>query len=183
MHAEFADVDGGVVKLRPALGEGEGDVDAVGVPAGEAVLLDEELSGEGGLLFEVFGDVFGGGGVGDVAEGLDGGVGPGGSLVGEGEGLVVVEGVDDVGKGERLEGEEVFETGPAGSAGDDGVVGGDAADLFGDEGLDALPAVGVGLLGLVHDLEEDVVGIERCEVGCEGAPEHGESLHWLVSLE
>ena len=65
--------------------------------------------GEGGLLVEVSCDVLWGGGVGDVAEGLDGGVGPGGSLMGEGEGLVIVEGVDDVGKGEGLEREEVFE--------------------------------------------------------------------------
>jgi len=50
VNAELADVDGGVVKLRPALGEGEGDVDALGIPAGEAVLLDEELPGECGLL-------------------------------------------------------------------------------------------------------------------------------------
>src|SRR5438270_6880643 len=103
--------------------------------------------------------------------------------MGEGEGLVVVEGVDDVGEGEWLEGQEVFEAGPAGSAGEDGVVGGGGADLLGDEGLDALPAVGVGLLGLVHDLEEDVVGIEWGEVGGEGAPEHGEALDGLVSLE
>src|SRR6266550_6837044 len=105
------------------------------VPPGEAVLLDEELSCESGLLFEVFCDVFRSGGIGDVAKGLDGWVGPGGALVGEGEGLVVVEGVDDVGKCERLEGQEVFKAGPARSAGDDGVVGSDAADLFGDEGL------------------------------------------------
>ena len=79
--------------------------------------------------------------------------------------------------------QEVFEAGPAGSAGDDGVVGGGASDLFGDQGLDALPAVCVGLLGLVHDLEEDEVGIERSEVSCERAPEHGEALDWFVALQ
>ena len=138
----------------------------MGIPAGEAVLLDEELSGEGGFLFEVFCYVFWGGGwVVDVAEGWTRGRSRCGSLVGEGEGLVVVEGVDDVGKGQRLEGKEVVKAGPVGSAGDDGVVGGSDADLLRDEGLDALPSVSVGLLGLVHDLEEDVGGIEWGEVG------------------
>src|SRR5438094_826139 len=103
--------------------------------------------------------------------------------MGEGEGLVVVEGVDDVSEGEGLKREEVFEARPARSAGDDGVVRGSGAYLLSDEGLDALPAEGVGLLGLVHYLEEDVVGIERGEVGGEGAPEHGEALDGLVSLE
>ena len=54
MDAELADVDGGVVELRPSFGEGKGDVDAMGIPSCQTVLLHEELSGEGGFLLRGF---------------------------------------------------------------------------------------------------------------------------------
>jgi hypothetical protein len=50
------------------------------------------------------------------------GVGPRGPLVGEGEGIVIVEGIDDVGVGKRFEHQQVAEARPVRSAGDDGVL-------------------------------------------------------------
>ena len=126
--AELAAVDGRVVEGGPLRGELDGVFDARGVPAVLTVLIEEILSGEGGFLIEFGGDVFGRGGVGNGALGADFGIGPGGSLMGEGEGLVVVKGIDDVVVSKWLEDEEVAEAGPVGAGGDDGVVRGDLAD-------------------------------------------------------
>ncbi len=101
----------------------------------------------------------------------------------EGEGLVVVKGVDDVGIGKGFEDEEILEAGPVRAGGDDGVLGGGLADGVDDGGFDALPAVRVVLLGLVHDLEEDVLGIDVGEVGSEGAPQGDEVGYAGCALE
>ena len=73
-NAELTAVDGDVVGVAPLFGEGEDAGDAVRVPAGEAVLGDKKLAGEASGLGEVGGDVVGGGGVRDVAEGRKHGV-------------------------------------------------------------------------------------------------------------
>jgi len=61
----------------------------------------------------------------------------------EGERLVIVEGVNDVGIGKRLEDEQVGEAGPVRARGNDGVVRSGLADGVDDRGLDAVPAVRV----------------------------------------
>ena len=103
--------------------------------------------------------------------------------MGELVGIVEVEVVDDVGVGEGMEGEQVNDVRVVGSGGDEGVAGGGFADGGGLAGLDAGPAVGVVDLRLVHDLEEDFVGVAVSEVGGEAAPEHGEAVNGVVAGE
>ena len=98
-----------MVEFGPASSEGDGRFHADGIPTSEAVLLEEELAVKVGFLREEWGDGFGAGGIGDSSEGANFWRGPGGTLMGEGEWLVVVEGVDDVGLGEGLELHEVIE--------------------------------------------------------------------------
>jgi hypothetical protein len=54
---------------------------------------------------------------------------------------------------------------------------------LGDLGLNGLPARGVGLLGLIHDFEEDERGVRRGEVCGEGVPERGKALRAICALE
>jgi hypothetical protein len=84
--------------------------------------------------------------------------------------LVEVEVVDDVAVGQGVLGQQADDVGPVGAGGDDGVFGSDFANGLRGCGLDTRPAVGIVDLGLVHNLEEDFLGIAVGVVGGQPAP-------------
>ena len=69
------------------------------------------------------------------------------------------------------------------SRGDDGEGGGCLADLRDEYAFQAQPAIRIGLLGLVHDLEEDEVGVGAVQVRGQRAPESSQALHAVAALQ
>ena len=64
-----------------------------------------------------------------------------------------------------------------GACRDDGVMGRSVADPLEDGTLDSLPAIGVCLLGLIHDFKKDERGVGCFQVRGECLPERSEALH------
>ena len=84
---------------------------------------------------------------------------PTGSLVGERERLVVVESVDDITVGQRLEPDQVLNAGIVGASSNDGVPRRGAANDRNGSAFNVRPPARIGDLRLIQDFKEDTLGV------------------------
>lgn len=161
--AEFAKVDGAAEVVGPLAGLGEEGAEVEvggGVLGGGGCVVAVDEVDDFGVVFEGFGDGEGSGGragEGDVAEVLE--VDPFGSLVGEVEGFVAVEGDDEagvvIGEVEAVELGDVAEFSGAEDEDAGGIDAADGADGFCVEWVDGFG--GEGVAGFVEEFEEEGV--------------------------
>ena len=95
---------------------------------------------------------------------------PRGALVGEGERLVVMKGVDHIRVRHRFEGEQIGEAGVVAGRRDDGVMWRSLADGGDGLRLHRVPLLRVCELRLVQHLKEDALGIGLRVVAGQRAP-------------
>ncbi len=175
---EFAAIERHLVLGAPVDDLAEACGDAFLVPLFPTVLLDHGLRVRMGLEP----GQEGGHGVrarriGHAAQGFHGLAGPGGALVGEREGVVAMERVDDIAVGQELELPKAVDAAPVGAGGDEGVPGRVLPNDAGEARVEDVPFLLAPVEhGFVDDLQQGELGIEPGQPGGEGGPEPREGI-------